>query len=171
MRKIPTKNYLIYGVICIVTFLLLILFVYKVNTMGITKKTVLSGFLYEIPEEAAIINLKSYSMDNPNFFLYISNDSNSDFELLLKDYLIDSSLNDSVVYLNGWNKLDTQFINEFQKELFVDSLKGISSLALKQSNIYAFQEGKVVDVLYKEKEKIVIEDVKNFIESFGEVTQ
>lgn len=168
MRNIPTKNYWIYFSICCVTLGLLLLFINKVNTMGLTKKSILSGSLYEITEESALLNLKSYAIDNPSFFLYISNHSSTAFELEFQKYIVNTDLQDNIVYLNGWNKLDTEFVKKFQNELFDSSLNNISYLYLKQSNLYFFKDGKVIDILYQERKNIVIEDVKKFIESIGE---
>ena len=82
MKEIPRKNYLIYLSVCLATFLLLFLFINRVRTMNIEKKSVLTGFLYEITDDNILDNLESYAIDNSNFFLYISNHNNSsDFDM------------------------------------------------------------------------------------------
>ncbi len=136
--------------------------------MNISKNSVLNGFLYEITEDDIILNLESYSIDNPSFFLYILNHNNSSFDSQFKDFIISNNLNEDIIYLNGWNKLTTKFATSFKANMFVDSLKDFPIVALKQSNIYFFENGKVVSALYDEKNNINIEDVKKYIESFGE---
>ena len=164
MKEIPRKNYLIYLSVCLATFLLLFLFINRVRTMNIEKKSVLTGFLYEITDDNILDNLESYAIDNSNFFLYISNHNNSsDFDMEFKQFIIDYSLKDNVIYLNGWNKLSSNFVKSFKSRMFSSDLNDVSIIALRQSNIYEFKNGKVVRILYKQKEKINMSDVRIFM--------
>ena len=164
MKEIPRKNYLIYLGACLTTFLLLFLFINRVRTMNIEKKSVLTGFLYEITDDNILDNLESYAIDNSNFFLYISNHNNSsDFDMEFKQFIIYYSLKDNVIYLNGWNKLSSNFVKSFKSRMFSSDLSDVSIIALRQSNIYEFKNGKVVRILYKQKERINISDVRDFM--------
>ncbi len=164
MKEIPRKNYLIYLGVCLATFLLLFLFINRVRTMNIEKKSVLTGFLYEITDNNILDNLESYAIDNSDFFLYISNHNNSsDFDVEFKQFIADYSLKDNVIYLNGWNKLSSNFVKSFKSRMFSSDLSDVSIIALRQSNIYEFKNGKVVRILYKQKEKINMSDVRIFM--------
>ncbi len=164
MKEIPRKNYLIYLSVCLATFLLLFLFINRVRTMNIEKKSVLTGFLYEITDDNILDNLESYAIDNSNFFLYISNHNNSsDFDMEFKQFIIDYSLKDNVIYLNGWNKLSSNFVKSFKSRMFSSDLNDVSIIALRQSNIYEFKNGKVARILYNQKEKINMSDVRIFM--------
>lgn len=164
MKEIPRKNYLIYLSVCLATFLLLFLFINRVRTMNIEKKSVLTGFLYEITDDNILDNLESYAIDNSNFFLYISNHNNSsDFDMEFKQFIIDYSLKDNVIYLNGWNKLSSNFVKSFKSKMFSLDLSDVSIIALRQSNIYEFKNGKVARILYNQKEKINMSDVRIFM--------
>lgn len=164
MKEIPRKNYLIYLGVCLATFLLLFLFINRVRTMNIEKKSVLTGFLYEITDNNILDNLESYAIDNSNFFLYISNHNNSsDFDMEFKQFIIDYSLKDNVIYLNGWNKLSSNFVKSFKSRMFSSDLNDVSIIALRQSNIYEFKNGKVARILYSQKEKINMSDVRIFM--------
>lgn len=164
MKEIPRKNYLIYLGVCLATFLLLFLFINRVRTMNIEKKSVLTGFLYEITDNNILDNLESYAIDNSDFFLYISNHNNSsDFDVEFKQFIADYSLKDNVIYLNGWNKLSSNFVKNFKSRMFSSDLSDVSIIALRQSNIYEFKNGKVVRILYKQKEKINMSDVRIFM--------
>lgn len=164
MKEIPRKNYLIYLGVCLATFLLLFLFINRVRTMNIEKKSVLTGFLYEITDNNILDNLESYAIDNSNFFLYISNHNNSsDFDMEFKQFIIDYSLKDNVIYLNGWNKLSSNFVKSFKSRMFGSDLNDVSIIALRQSNIYEFKNGKVARILYNQKEKINMSDVRIFM--------
>ena len=164
MKEIPRKNYLIYLSVCLATFLLLFLFINRVRTMNIEKKSVLTGFLYEITDDNILDNLESYAIDNSNFFLYISNNNNSsDFDMEFKQFIIDYSLKDNVIYLNGWNKLSSNFVKSFKSRMFSSDLNDVSIIALRQSNIYEFKNGKVARILYNQKEKINMSDIRIFM--------
>ena len=164
MKEIPRKNYLIYLSVCLATFLLLFLFINRVRTMNIEKKSVLTGFLYEITDDNILDNLESYAIDNSNFFLYISNHNNSsDFDMEFKQFIIHYSLKDNVIYLNGWNKLSSNFVKSFKSRMFSSDLNDVSIIALRQSNIYEFKNGKVARILYNQKEKINMSDVRIFM--------
>lgn len=132
--------------------------------MNIEKKSVLTGFLYEITDNNILDNLESYAIDNSNFFLYISNHNNSsDFDMEFKQFIIDYSLKDNVIYLNGWNKLSSNFVKSFKSRMFSSDLNDVSIIALRQSNIYEFKNGKVARILYNQKEKINMSDVRIFM--------
>lgn len=132
--------------------------------MNIEKKSVLTGFLYEITDNNILDNLESYAIDNSNFFLYISNHNNSsDFDMEFKQFIIDYSLKDNVIYLNGWNKLSSNFVKSFKSRMFSSDLNDVSIIALRQSNIYEFKNGKVARILYSQKEKINMSDVRIFM--------
>lgn len=164
MKEIPRKNYLIYLSVCLATFLLLFLFINRVRTMNIEKKSVLTGFLYEITDDNILDNLESYAIDNSNFFLYISNHNNSsDFDMEFKQFIIDYSLKDNVIYLNGWNKLSSNFVKSFKSRMFSSDLNDVSIIALRQSNIYEFKNGKVARILYNQKGKINMSDIRIFM--------
>ena len=80
-----------------------------------------------------------------------------------KQFIIDYSLKDNVIYLNGWNKLSSNFVKSFKSRMFSSDLNDVSIIALRQSNIYEFKNGKVVRILYKQKEKINMSDVRIFM--------
>ena len=167
MRKIPFKNYVLYFMLCIFTFLLLFLFVNKVKRMDKMQTSVLSGFLYEIKQEDFILNLKSYALDNPSFILYISNHRNSTFDLEFKQYVIENELIDNIIYFDGWNQLNNNFVKVFRSEFFSSNMD-INLMGLKQTNLYTYQEGNIVNVLYKNKQEIDMNDVKLYLESYGD---
>lgn len=156
-----------YFSICVVTILLLFVFANRVNIMANLKKSVLDEVLYEVTDDNVLLNIENYSIDNPVFFLYISNNTDS-FEADFKEYIISNNLSKNIIYFDGFSKLNTSLVSEFKNYLFIDSLKSISTNSLKQSNLYFFKNGKVINILYKEKRSINIDDVANFIESIGE---
>lgn len=167
MRQISFKNYIIYIVICLFTFLLLFIFVNKVKENDFEYESVMSGFLYEIKSDDFVMNLRNYAVDNPDFILYISNHNESSFDEELKQLILELNLNENMIYFNGFNKINNNFIKNFKVEFLNDYLN-IGNEALKQSNLYVFKDGKIVDSLYKNKSEIIIMDVKLYLESYGE---
>lgn len=164
MKSIPKKNYFIFLGICVVTCLAVIFFINRVNFIEKSGKSPLSGILSEISNENMLLNLESYSLENPSFILYISNNDTL-FEEEFKDFIISNNVTKNIVFLNGWGRLNIDFLKDFQNNLFDEKMKNISISALKQSNLYFFKSGKVVDLLYYEAHDIGINDVKVFIES------
>lgn len=163
MRKIPLKNYIIYIIICLLTLFFLFIFVNRIKRTDHSSDSLLNGFLYEIKYDDIFQNLKNYAIDNPNFVLYISNQSQSFFDKELKQYLLENNLKEEIVYLDGWNKLDNDFINEFKEEFFSPSLY-IDSDCIKQSNFYTYENGMIVRTLYTTQEKINMDDVRIYLE-------
>ena len=85
MRKIPLKNYIILGIIIVVSVFAVLYFnqLYK-NTKN--SDTILYDFIKEVkPYE-----LDNYIIENPNFIMYISSriSSNKTFEKKFKNFLM-----------------------------------------------------------------------------------
>ena len=169
MKKIPVRNYIIYACICVVTILLLFFFVNIVKQIQISKGSVLSNFLHEVNNEDVLINLSNYAVDNPNFYLYIANSADEEFEEEFRKYIIEHGLKTQIVYFNAYNKLDKKFIKEFKRKFFSSELQKIDEKSLIQSNLYTYEDGKIVDVLYENSQKINLIDVKIYMERNGEI--
>lgn len=167
MRDITFKNYLVYAILCIVTLFLLMLFINKLKSIDVpVGQSVLSGTIYEINSGDIFNNIENYAIDNPDFFLYISNANEESFELDFKEYITDNNLDLSIIYINGWNQLDIGFVKDFKNKFFVQDLLNVDVSYLQQSNVYLFKNGKIADLLYKQKSKINLGDVEKFIEGF-----
>lgn len=169
IRKIPTKNYIIVGIIATATIVVLGYFVfwYKNNQEYYKNNSVMSGYLSEVQEDGIIDNLTNYVLDNPNGLLYISfgNDSSiknfeNDFKNLIGKYNIKSNF----IYVDLNSVTDKNFIKNIQENFFSTDLKNKNINLTKQSNIFVFENGNIVDVLYNSKQQINLDDVKRFLE-------
>ncbi len=98
MRKIPTKNYIILLVLLIVTIIL---------TLGIfeiyKKKTKKVSNLYDFLNKITINEISSFTMENPESLIYISNKYNvkyNKFEEALSKKINSINLYDRSVYVD-----------------------------------------------------------------------
>jgi hypothetical protein len=126
----------------------------------------MSGYLAEIQEKGVIDNLKNYVIDNPNSLLYISfgNDiSIKDFENQFKDLISGYNISSNFIYVDLNAITDKNFISNIKENFFSDSLKNKNIELAKQSNIFIFEDGKIVDILYNSKQKINLADVERFL--------
>lgn len=174
VKKIPLKNYILVIIISIFTILILGYFVfwYKSNEKFYMENSVMSGYLSEINEESAIENLSNYVLDNPDTFLYVSfgNDSTvKDFELKFKDFIKTENIRSNFIYLDLNLINDKKFIINIKNSFFSEELKNNEISLEKQSNIFVFKNGKIIDVLYTSKQTINLFDVNRFLIKYGAI--
>jgi len=168
LRTIPIKNYIIVVIIFIITviFLAYFVFCYKKSLEYQKNNSVLSGYLAEINEDKLLDNLTNYLVDNPNTLLYISygNDATiKDFENDFKDLISKHNVRSSFIYIDLNTVLDKNFIFSLQDGFFSEELKEKNIELKRQSNIFIFDQGKIIDVLYGYEEAINLMDVKIFL--------
>lgn len=172
IRKVPIKNYVIVGLISVITFLLLGYFVfwYKNNLEYQNNNSIMSGYLSEIQEDGVIENLTSYLIDNPNMLLYMSygNDASvKDFENEFKKLIDEHNISSNFLYIDLNSITDKNFVSKLKDSFFSQSLNNKNIDLHKQSNIFLFESGQIEDVLYNSKEKINLIDVKIFLMKHG----
>jgi len=166
LRKVPQKNYVIVVIISIATMLILgyFAFWYKNNKEYYENNSIMSGYLAEIQEDGIIDNLTNYLIDNPNTVLYMSfgNDASvKEFEYEFKVMIDEYNLSSQFIYIDLNLVNDKNFISSIQNQFFDEKLQNLN--LEKQSNIFLFEEGKVVDVLYSSEQTINLFDVKRFL--------
>ncbi len=143
------KNYLILATIFLVTIITSLLLAEIYTTVN--NKEILSELT-----EVEIKRLEEYSIENATF-LYVNNvEGYTDFEIELNNYVKENdTLN--MLYLNeGINELKMYLSEDFD----------ISEKTFEIiPNIYYLENGKIMDVLYKENKTISLEEVKSFVEN------
>lgn len=169
MKKIPKGNYIIVGVISILTFLIVgyFAFWYTETKEYSANNSVMTGYLLEIGEDEIVANLSNYILDNPNIVLYMSygNDSSvKDFENEFKNFINQNNIKASFIYIDLNRIDDKNFINDFKDNFFSEELKNKNFTVEKQPNLYIFKEGKIESALYYSKQAINLTDVKIFLE-------
>ena len=168
IRNIPKKNYVLVGIISVVTFLILgyFTFWYQNNLEYYNNISVMSGYLAQIQEDGVIENLSNYLVDNPNTLLYVSfgNDASiKDFENHFKDLISHYNINSEFIYIDLNQINDKQIMSKIEEKFFTDVLKKNNFDLKNQSNIFLFRDGMVEDVLYISKQIINLADVTRFL--------
>ena len=162
-RKIPTKNYIIYGAIVVVT-LLAVFYLnewYKAYKVSQLNNSYIASHVQELNYE----EFKNYAQENPNGIVYIGiTDCNEclDFEKKLYNVLKSYDLVDSLVFLNLTDlKIQNNYLNIVEKDYYSNistPLNNLPSLAIMRN-------GKIVDIIVSE-EDIMLEksNVVNLLE-------
>ncbi len=165
MRKIPTKNYIIFGLLVIVTLTIVFsirkTYLDKIDYENSTNETL--NILSSVNED----ELSTYLVENREIVLYMSPSGDStiqEFENEFRNYILDNQLSQDIIYLNTRN-ISKSFIKNFKKNYFSDSLKSSDIEVVEQPNLYLIDNGKVVSVLYAKESKINMTDVKKFLET------
>lgn len=172
MKKIPRKNYIITGIISILTFLIVgyFAFWYTETKEYSGDDSVMTGYLLEIGEAGLIDNLSNYLLDNPNTILYITYGSNApikNFEKEFKQFIKDNNIKQSFIYIDLNKVKDKKSLFELKNNFFSEGLKNKKVEVEQQPNLFVFKEGKIVSILYYVKQSINMTDVKVFFENEG----
>lgn len=165
-KKIPLKNYIILGIICVVTFILVFYLVdiYKNRVKYNNENKNVMSFLSEIKEE----ELNNYISENHDTMIYISSTDdvqNRKYETKLKKYVTKKNLTKNMVYLNVTD-LDVDFLNYLKNNYFNDELKGAYTNVITVPNVFIIRDERIVKVLNKEKSQLDINKTKSFIEKY-----
>ncbi len=163
MRQVKLKNYVLVVLLFIVT-IVAILFVKKIYEDNESTKIVTNerlDVLYEIKED----DLKSYVVENRRIILYTSDSSDvslQNFEKSFRDYIVENELSKEIIYLN-LNQVRPRFYSNLKEKYFDEHLKYIA-IPSNQANLYVLENGKIVDLLYKDIANISLEDVTAFLD-------
>ena len=168
VRKISKKNYVLVGLILVVTVIFLgyFTFWYKSNQEYYRNNSVMSGYLSEIQENGVIDNLTNYVLDNPNTLLYVSygNDSSvKRFEDEFKRLIVTKNISSNFIYIDLNYVTDKNFVLNIKNSFFSEELKNKNLKLEKQSNIFILENGKIIDVLYGNRQNISLTDVTRFL--------
>ncbi len=140
MRKIPMRNYIVYGLVCILTIVLLVGWVnmYATNKTYKDNTNERMNFLKEIKES----ELKNFLDENPEIAIYASNSEDiniSDFEKSLRKKLIKKDYTSDIVYVNTNSSSDQvlKLINDRYKTNYENL-----------PNLIVISDGIIVDTYY-----------------------
>ncbi len=142
-RNIPFKNYVILGIISLVTFALLYYFVDFYNREKAYESSIHTRmrFLSEVKES----EIENYILDNHDVIIYISDstdDAYQDFEKQLKTLMNHQNLTKSVVYMD-MNKISSE-----------KNIKNIFHLdTLVYPNVLIVSDAAATETLYTENQE------------------
>lgn len=158
MKKIPLKNYVILGVILIVSVIAVL---YANNWLKETKKQYVDNtVIFDFIREVKVSEIDDYVVENPNFIVYLtskSNRNNIKFENDLEKFLTDNDLQKEFVFIN---------IDDFQSENysnFINKYYALNSSVTLTDSIIIFDEQKISDIFYDVSDGLTIKNVKNFL--------
>ncbi|MBE6153585.1 MAG: hypothetical protein E7166_05115 [Firmicutes bacterium] len=160
-RKIPMKNYIIYGFIVIVT-LVAVFYTnewYKAYKISELENSYISKYVTEINYD----EFENYILENPNVIIYISktnSEASINIEKQLYKIIKDNELTDEIVFLNltgNENVLDN-IEKKYYKTNLLNNLDRIPAIAV-------FNDMKIVDILVSDEDyKISKSDILKFLE-------
>ena len=165
-KEIPLQNYVILGVIIIITLLgvLYLCSWYRQYQDNKINKPVITNVLREVQFN----NLDTVLTERDMLIMYMcTTDENicRSFEKKFSEYIKDNNLTEEIVYLNlGYssdenNLLDTVY-NTYKSDTLVKKIYEYPTLVI-------FNQGEIVDVLSSNsKKKITIDQVSEFLESY-----
>ena len=155
MKKIPTKNYIILGLIFIVsiTISLYISSWYKMTEELKTAPSIFTKYSLELKLE----ELDTYLVENPNTIIYLSNKSDKKIEKEVYNYIYETKLINDFIYIN---------LKEYSESEITSLLKSISKIKIYNNypNIYMTEDSKITSSLLQKDEKMTISKVKKYIE-------
>lgn len=166
-QNIPIKNYIILGILVVVTIFLTFYLSswYKTSKEYKSQHSVVADLLSTIKIE----DIDNYLIDNPNIVIYMASSKDNqivDFENDFKNFVLKEEINDELVYL------DTSTItsdNDYQRveRFFSDKLQKDNIKLVNKTNLLVVKDGKIFDIMYtSEKREINIEDVEQFLKIY-----
>ena len=160
LRKVPKKNYVIFLVMILVTFLL-VYYLYRFYTVysDYQKQTpIIREVLPEITEQ----ELEHYVQESPSIVIYMctaSDDTCRNFEKSLKKLVIKKELANYITYVNLTNTDLEQFSNHFN-----NSYPYKQKLENHYPALVVFEDSEIRDLLQsKQGKKLTIEEVDQFL--------
>jgi hypothetical protein len=164
-RIIPTKNYVIFAIISLLSFAL----VYNLGKWyknNVYEEEIMTTVITEVLGD----EFDAFIIENSNIVVYMASseeDNINDFEKEFKKYIIKEELQGEIIYFDISKYNNEAFYNDFHNRYFNQSLLESNKKLTYFPNIVVFQEHKVTSMLYENSKDINISDVKIFIENSG----
>lgn len=165
-KEIPVKNYLVLGIIVVIT---LLAFVYllswfkqyndsKINTPIITSTL----------REVEYNNIDTVLQERDVLIMYMCTTDESvcrSFEKKFVKYIKDNNLSEDIIYLNlGYDRDENNLLNKVYNQYKSDKLV---KKVYEYPTLLIFNGGKIIDILSSNgKNKLTIEEVDLFLEGY-----
>ena len=162
MKTIPKKNYILLGLLAVVTVLAVIYMSkwYRASENYYLENSVMKELVGEVKE----LEFENYILENPDIVIYISKVQTKitkKFEKKLKKYILDENLKSHFIYVNGKDSTESFLLN-FKEKYFINGMK---ELEITYPNLLILENGKVKDILYRTAlEERNVKDVKPFLQ-------
>lgn len=160
LRKIPFKNYIILGIVLLVSMFLLYYFYMWVDAYNESKlnKPIMDKYMEVINYN----ELDNYLIENPNTIIYVSvleNKEVRDFEKKFKKLFINNEIDNKILYLDITNEINDKSVKEMLKERY--SINSVSILNVP--NIIVFDDGNLKTIYSISGDNYDIDRIKLFI--------
>lgn len=168
-RKISSKNYIIFAIMCILTIVLVIYLSmwYETRREYYMSNSVMSGFLASITKQ----ELVTYTTENPNSIIYLASSNDNlikDMEKKLKRIIVKNDLNNQFVYLDS----SQPYNNNLQEELknMTESGININSYNFNEGiSIIIFENGKIKSIFHKSSNSVNVDQIEQLLKSYGAI--
>lgn len=163
-REVPTKNYIIFAVISIITIVAVLGIAnwYKQSKEYYENHSIMNNILSEINAN----EIGSYIMDNPDFIIYIASSKDQtikSFEKKLKKLVINNEIKNNILYLDS-SKIENEVTyKDLANSFLSDELKKEKTNINISPNMLYVKNNKITNILYTNQKNINIEDVENFL--------
>ena len=165
-KEIPIQNYIILGIIMVVTLLIVLYSCswYKQYNDSKINEPVITSVLREVEYN----NLDTVLLERDVLIMYMcttDEDICRSFEKKFSEYVKDQNLTDEIVYLNlGYSSDEEGLLDTVYNKYKCDNLV---KKVYEYPTLLIFNQGEIVDVLSShDKDKISIKQVKEFLESY-----
>lgn len=160
LRKVPFKNYIILGIVLLVSMFLLYYFYMWVDAYNESKlnKPIMDKYMEVINYN----ELDNYLIENPNTIIYVSvleNKEVRDFEKKFKKLFINNEIDNKILYLDITNEINDKSVKEMLKERY--SINSVSILNVP--NIIVFDDGNLKTIYSISEDNYDIDRIKLFI--------
>lgn len=171
-EKIEMKNYVIFGVVCVVSVFLVW---YCASWYRTTEQYhVETSPIVEMISEIHMDEVSNYILDNGNIIIYITSfvtEPNMDFEKELKRLILKHELNDTIVVLDRDKITDDQFFQSLANQFLSEELKQKNISLEYVPNLLVFENGKIVDVYNTNNQITSYEKLEEFVLSHQEMEE
>ncbi len=165
-RKIPTKNYIILGVIILIAIITTIYLCswYKNYSENKITKPIITNTLREVEYN----NLNTVLKERDILIMYMcttDEDICRNFEKKFAKYIKENNLTEEIIYLNlGYSSDEKNLLDKVYNTYKSDNLV---KKVYEYPTLIIFNEQKIVDVLSSNgKNKITIKQVEDFLEDY-----
>lgn len=165
-KEIPVQNYVVLGIIMIVTLLVVLYSCswYKQYNDSKINEPVITSVLREVEYN----NLDTVLRERDVLIMYMCTTNESicrSFEKKFSEYVKDQNLVDEIIYLNlGYSSDENDLLDTVYNKYKCDNLV---KKVYEYPTLLIFNQGEIVDVLSSDsKDKISIKQVKEFLESY-----
>lgn len=163
---VPPKNYLVLGVIIVITLLACIYLFswYRQYNSSQTNKPVITSTLREVNYN----NLNTVVTERDMVIVYMCTTDETicrNFEKKFSNYVKENNLTEEIMYLNLGNKSDeNNLLNTIYNKY---KSKKLVKKAHKYPTLLIFNEGEIIDILSSNrKHKLTINQVDEFLEGY-----